>query len=69
MVRGIEFYVLYTNKTWGTHEHVLTGTDANLPDDEAVEVARTQLTAEWAGDPAIECIGPLYHIGEQEESQ
>ncbi len=64
--RIVEFYVLYTDKTWDTDRAIVSGVEC-LVDEVAVQIGRQKL--EEVCGHGYEAIGPLYHLGEVEDSE
>lgn len=75
LTRVAEFYVLYADGKWGTESIELRGSDAQLDDEETVELARAKLDVEYRVNPdmgaciehGFEAIGPLKELHEPEE--
>jgi hypothetical protein len=60
----VEFYVLWSDRTWTSESVELNG---HYPIDKAEELGRKKLGARWADNTNLVAIGPLFYIFIQNE--
>ena len=65
--RTVSFYVLWDDRTWDEEDVELEGSDAEMGDEDAVELARAMLQSDLDSNGDLVAIGPLCSLGEVEE--
>lgn len=64
-MRRVEFYVLWSDRTWTVETVRLEGHEALMSDEDCVDLARARIES-LCGSPLFEAIGPLYHASQPE---